>query len=306
MTVIWVAEDINKDGTFKQTKAEVLCTLSCLLSIKHYHPNFKTIFFVDDYTKKYYEQFGFLHLFDEVNDTLLNEKVEKIDRNFFWAAGKIRAQEYVKGPTLTIDLDFRIFDDLSKFGVFDEDISCLWMENIDDLSYYRPITALGFTDLKWDYKWTNRALNVSFLYFKNEEFRKLYCKTAIEYMTASYKRFPIPKTKHEKNKPILFAEQYMLYQLAIKENQKIKLLVDDYGDEPDGEQIKSCGLSLSNCGYYFYHFGDHKNDMKNKTEKYYKEIQLSKQATEFIIKDELLLGVFNKIYNLQDNEGCFC
>ena len=35
MTVIWVAEDINKDGTFKQTKAEVLCTLSCLLFIKH-------------------------------------------------------------------------------------------------------------------------------------------------------------------------------------------------------------------------------------------------------------------------------
>ena len=76
MNVIWVAEDINKDGTFKQTKAEVLCTLSCLLFIKHYYPKFKTIFFVDDYTKKYYQQFGFLHLFDEVNDTLLNEDLE--------------------------------------------------------------------------------------------------------------------------------------------------------------------------------------------------------------------------------------
>jgi hypothetical protein len=306
MTVIWVAEDINKDGTFKQTKAEILCTLSCLLFIKHYYPNFKTIFFVDDYTKEYYQQFGFLHLFDEVNDTLLNEDVNKIDKKFFWAMGKIKAQRFVKGPTLTMDLDFRIFDDLTKFGAFEDDITCLWIEQIDELSYYHPIKALGFTDLRWDYNWTDKALNVSFLYIKNDEFKNLYCDTALEYMRASYKRFPIPSNKWEKNKPILFAEQYMLYQLAIKENQKIKLLIDNYGEQPDGKNIKSCGINLDNCGYHFYHFGSHKDDMKNKSERYYNEIELSKRATEFIIKDEIQLDIFNKIYNLKDNEGCFC
>jgi len=306
MNVIWVAEDINKDGTFKQTKAEVLCTLSCLLFIKHYYPKFKTIFFVDDYTKEYYQQFGFLHLFDEVNDTLLNENVEKIDRKFFWAMSKIRAQRFVKGPTLTIDLDFRIFDDLTKFGIFEDDITCLWIEQIDELSYYHPIKALGFTDLRWDYNWTDKALNVSFLYIKNNEFKNLYCDTALEYMRASYKRFPIPSNKWEKNKPILFAEQYMLYQLAIKENQKIRLLIDNYGEQPDEKNIKSCGINLDNCGYHFYHFGSHKDDMRNKNEKYYNEIELSKRATEFIIKDEIQLDIFNKIYNLKDNEGCFC
>jgi hypothetical protein len=306
MTVIWVAEDINKDGTFKQTKAEVLCTLSCLLFIKHYYPNFKTIFFVDDYTKEYYEQFGFLHLFDEVNDTLLNEDVDKIDKKFFWAMGKIKAQRFVKGPTLTMDLDFRIFEDLTKFGVFEEDITCLWMEKIDYTYYYHPIKALGFTDLIWDYKWTDKSLNVSFLYIKNDEFKKLYCDTALEYMKASYKKFPIPSSKEEKNKPILFAEQYMLYQLAMKENQKIKLLIDDFAEQPDGKKIKSCGINLNNCGYYFYHFGNHKDDMKNKNQKYYNEIQFSKKATELTIKDENQLKIFNKIYNLNDNERCFC
>jgi hypothetical protein len=141
MTVIWVAEDINKDGTFKQTKAEVLCTLSCLLFIKHYYPNFKTIFFVDQYTKKYYEQFGFLSLFDEVNETLLDEECG-INKTVYWAAGKIIAQKSIEGPTLTLDLDFRIFDDISKFNVFESDISCLWMEDIRNEFYMTPQYAI--------------------------------------------------------------------------------------------------------------------------------------------------------------------
>jgi hypothetical protein len=98
----------------------------------------------------------------------------------------------------------------------------------------------------------------------------------------------------------------MLYQLAMKENQKIKLLIDNFGGQPDGEKIKSCGINLDNCGYHFYHFGSHKDDMKNKSERYYNEIELSKRATEFIIKDGIQLDIFNKIYNLKDNEGCFC
>jgi hypothetical protein len=307
MTVIWVAEDINKDGTFKQTKAEVLCTLSCLLFIKHYYPNFKTIFFVDQYTKEYYEQFGFLHLFDEINNTLLNENIEKIDKKFFWAVSKIRAQRFVEGPTLTMDLDFRIFDDLTKFGVFEEDMTCLWVEQIDDLSYYHPIKALGFTDLRWDYKWTDRALNVSFLYIKNDNFKKLYCDTALEYMRASYKRFPIPSNKWEKNKPILFAEQYMLYQLAIKENQTVKVLIDDFNPPPEDQNIiRPGGLTMETCGYYLYHFASYKEDMRNRTERYYNELSACSYVTNNVITNKSQLEIFNKLYNLKDDEGCFC
>lgn len=307
MTVIWVAEDINKDGTFKQTKTEVLCTLSCLLFIKHYYPNFKTVFFVDDYTKKYYSQFGFLHLFDEINDTLLNENVEKIDRKFFWAAGKVRAQRSIEGPTLTMDLDFRLFDDLTKFGVFDEDIACLWLEEIDDLSYYRPIKALGFTDLKWNYNWTDKALNVSFLYLKNDEFKKLYCDTALEYMRASYKRFPIPSNKWEKNKPILFAEQYMLYQLALREKQTVKVLIDDFNFKSEIEEIvRPGGLTMETCGYHLYHFASYKDDMRKKNEKYYHELKACHFVTNNTITNGEHLEVYNKLYNLKDDEGCFC
>ena len=307
MTVIWVAEDINKNGTFKQTKAEILCTLSCLLFIKHYYPKFKTIFFVDQYTKKYYEQFGFLSLFDEVNETLLNEEVTDIDKKVFWAIGKIRAQRSIQGPTLTLDLDFRLYNDISKFGVFDGDVSGLWAEQINQLSYFNPLEALNFTDLDWKYPWTDRALNVSFLYLKNEKFKNLYCDTAMEYMRNSYGKFPIPKTKEEKNKPILFAEQYMLYQLIKKEKQKTYLLIDDYSPMISNlELFKSCGVDLKNCGYHFYHYGSHKKDMVDRTDRYYNELSHCHQITNSKIKDLNGLNIFNKIYNLEDNEGCFC
>ncbi len=105
MNVIMVAEDINKDGSFKQTRGELMCMVSSLAFIKHFYPHFKTTFFVDRFTKEYYKPFGILDLFDEVNDTLLDQKV-LIDKNIFWAAGKIMAQRETNGPTLTLDLDF--------------------------------------------------------------------------------------------------------------------------------------------------------------------------------------------------------
>lgn len=307
MNVIWVAEDIKKNQSFRQTKAEVLCTLSCLLFIKQYHPNFKTIFFVDDYTKKYYEQFGFLKLFDEVNDTLLNQQIEGIDRNLFWAAGKILAQRHTQGPTLTLDLDFRIFNDISKFGIFDEEICCLWVEYINDTFYFTHDQALSQTGLEWEYDWDNFALNVSFLYLKNNDFKNLYCDTAIEYMKSCFGKIPQIKDRVERNKFILFAEQYMLYQLAKKNNQQVKLLIDDFYPIPKvTKNIKSSGIDLGNCGFHFYHYGDHKNKMINKEPHFYTEIENCHFVTNNKIKDKNHLDIFNKIFNISEYEGCFC
>jgi hypothetical protein len=44
MTAIWVANNINKSRNFLLSKAEVLCTVSCLIMVKHFYPEFKTIF----------------------------------------------------------------------------------------------------------------------------------------------------------------------------------------------------------------------------------------------------------------------
>jgi hypothetical protein len=306
MTVIWVAEDINKDGTFKQTKAEVLCTLSCLLFIKHYYPNFKTIFFVDQYTKKYYEQFGFLSLFDEVNETLLDEECG-INKTVYWAAGKIIAQRSIEGPTLTLDLDFRIFDDITKFNVFESDISCLWMEDIRNEFYMTPQYAMSYTYLDWRLPWDYNAFNTSFLFLKNESFKNLYCDLAISYMRSNYKILPNNLSKVENSKFMMFVEQYMLRQLSKEHNQKCNLLIDNFCPINTNDYlVKSIGLNLENCGHYFYHYGDHKTHMIIKDNFCINEIERCTTKTNNVIIDEIQLNVFNKLSKRDINEGCFC
>jgi len=306
MTVIWVAEDINKDGTFKQTKAEVLCTLSCLLFIKHYYPNFKTIFFVDQYTKKYYEQFGFLSLFDEINETLLDEECG-INKTVYWAAGKIIAQRSIEGPTLTLDLDFRIFDDITKFNVFESDLSCLWMEDIRNEFYMTPQYAMSYTYLDWRLPWDYNAFNTSFLFLKNESFKNLYCDLAISYMRSNYKILPNNLSKVENSKFMMFVEQYMLRQLSKEHNQKCNLLIDNFCPiNTNDNLVKSIGLNLENCGHHFYHYGDHKTNMIIKDNFCMNEIERCTTKTNNVIIDEIQLNVFNKLSKRDINEGCFC
>jgi hypothetical protein len=297
MNVIWVAEDIRKDGSFTQTKAELMCTVSCVLFVKQYYPKFKRIFFVDDFTKKYYNQLGVLGLFDEVNDTLLNEPIN-IDKDIFWAASKILAQRITPGPTITFDLDFRFYDDISKFGVFDGDVGCLWFEEIGNEFYGKPENLLMYPNLKWDFDWTDNSLNVSFLYLKNEEFKNLYCDLALDFMRSSYGKVPKNLEKIPNDKFILFIEQHMLYQLCLVYDQKVKILIDDFYPII-GDIVSGCGVNMNTCGNYFYHFGNHKQLMNLDDEFYQFEVNRCYEITNKKIKDEYGLDVFNKIYNLR-------
>jgi len=297
MTVIWVAEDIRKDGSFTQTKAELICTISCVLFIKQYYPNFKRVFFVDNFTKEYYNRLGVLDLFDEVNDTLLNESIN-IDKDIFWAASKILAQRITSGPTITFDLDFRIYDDISKFGAFDGDVGCLWLEETNNEFYGSPENLLKYPRLNWDFNWGINALNVSFLYLKNEEFKNLYCDYALEFMKSSYNRIPKNLDRVQNNKFILFIEQYMLYQLSLEHNQTVKLLIDDFYPIMDNN-VKSCGITMNTCGNYFYHFGDHKKTMITDKEFYNNEINRCYEITNQRINNKDDLDIFNKIHILK-------
>ncbi len=297
MNVIWVAEDIRKDGSFTQTKAELMCTVSCVLFVKQYYPEFKRIFFVDDFTKEYYNQLGVLELFDEVNNTLLNEPI-KIDKDIFWASSKVLSQRITPGPTITFDLDFRIYDDISKLGVFDGDVSCLWLEEINNEFYGKPENLLKYPRLDWDFNWTDNALNVSFLYLKDEDFKNRYCDLALEFMKSSYGRIPKNLDRVQNNKFILFVEQYMLYQLCLIDNQKVKLLIDDFYPIKDNI-VSGCGVNMDTCGNHFYHFGDHKKMMMEDYEFYNNEVNRCYEITNQHITNKNDLEVFNNIHKLK-------
>lgn len=296
MTVIWVAEDIGKDGSFRQTKGELLCTVSNLAFIKHYYPNFHTILFVDKFTKSYYDSFGITQLFDEVNDTLLDKDID-IDKEIFWAAGKLIAQRETKGPTLMMDLDFWLFSDISKFGVFESDVACLWAEEISGDFYHTPEEALKNSDLSLTYNWDNYGLNVSFLYLSDDEFKNRYCNLAIDYMKSMYGKISKNLSFIERTKYILFAEQYLLNQLIKDDNKGVKVLIDDYYNIQGINHIHSIGINLDNCPNYFYHMGNHKDHFKINDDFAKNAIEWFYEKTISTIVDEKFLNIFNKIYN---------
>jgi hypothetical protein len=306
MNVIWVAQDNNKDDSFIQTKSEILCTVSCVAFIKHYYPNFKTNLFVDKNTKKYYEQFGVLDIFDVVNDSLLSQN-SGINTKIYWASGKILAQNLFEGPTLTLDLDFRFYDDIKNFGIFDSDISCLWLEDIQNIFYISPQEAMLNTNLELDIPFDKNAFNTSFLYIKNNDFRKKYCEFAIQYMKSNYDVLLDDMEFIERTKYMMFVEQYMLRQFSNKYKQKVKLLIDDFTPIPSNDlSLESCGINMINCGNYFYHFGDHKKKMLNKEQHFYDEIRNCHYITNNKITNQSHLNIFNKIYNMSEYERCFC
>jgi len=307
MNVLWVAQDNKKNGSFRQTKAEVLCTISCVLFVKHYFPNFKTNLFVDNHTFKYYEQFGMLEIFDNIDNTLLNQDLG-INSEIYWAAGKLFAQKSFKGPTLVFDLDFRFYSDLEKLGVFNSDISCLWMEDIQNDFYLSPELAMSYTNLDWKINWDTFAYNTSFLYLKNDEFRNHYCSMAIDYMKSNYNILSNEITKIEKSKFMMFVEQYMLRQLGKIHNQKTNLLIDDFWLMPKNDiNLNSIGINMTNCGQYFYHFGEHKNQHMIKKDQFcLDEIERCHYITNNVIKNYEHLKIFNKIYKIDINERCFC
>lgn len=300
-----VAEDIKKDDSFKQSKAELMCTVSNLAFIKHFFPNFHTILFVDRFTKSYYESFGITELFDEVNDTLLEQEVN-IDKEIFWAAGKIMAQRITKGPTLTMDLDFWVFSDISKLGIFDSDVGCLWVEELNENFYHRPENALKDSSLKLDYEWDDYGLNVSFLYLKDEEFKNTYCDLAISYMKSLHNKIPKNLSFIDRTKYILFAEQYLLNQLVKKHKKKVKVLIDDFYDISHLNYVESVGVNLGNCTEHIYHMGNHKDEFRKNNDFARNGMEWFSNVTNSNITDTKFLEIFNKIYNKSDYEGSFC
>jgi hypothetical protein len=145
------------------------------------------------------------------------------------------------------------------------------------------------------------------LYLKNDNFKNLYCDKAIEYMKSCSYKIPPIENKTERNKFILFVEQYMLHQLAKENNQKVKLLIDDFYPIPNSNRlIKSSGIDMKNCEFHFYHYGNYKFNMMKKDHLFYKEVEFSHSLVNSQIEDKTQIDIFNKIYNKSEYEGCFC
>lgn len=305
MNVFWVASDNNKCGGFSQTKAEILCTFSSLFAIKDIHPNFQTSFFLDSYTKKYYQQLNSLKYFDFL-DTKLLDKDYDINFNIFFSAPKIIVLNQLEGPVLNLDLDFHYRYDLSSMGIFESDISALWLERTDLHLYPSHQEGMSMAPLSYNFTKENYALCVCFLFIKNGFFRKLLTENQLNFMkTAS-------KSPHEKfwetqrYYRTIFVEQYLPFLFAKNFNQEIKLIIDDFSD-PISEMtdIKSLGIRLDDAKPFLYHFGGNKNNILGDDSYHQVMIDWIYEHSLKVIKNQKNLSFLKEIYDTPMNDGCF-
>ena len=302
MNALWVAHDRNKDLSWKQSKPELLSLVSNLLFVRKFFPNFNRMLFADDHTRKYLSQFNIPSLFNEVNTSMLN-KSYKINPKFFWAYSKILAQRATKGPTVIFDLDFRLFQDLSKLGFFNYDVGGFCVESIEGKYYYsKPEEILKGIVIGKDFNWDGYSTNVSCLYIKDNDFKNMYCDYALDYM---YQWTSLYKEAEYCENYILFVEQYMLSQLINKHNKKVAVLINDIQDGNLPHYCVDLGITLENSNNYFYHYGNHKKNFVVGRELYKVEVDTIKEYAEYYLRDERGLKILNEIYNLKDDEGCF-
>lgn len=304
MNVILVANDNSKEGKFSQMKVEVLNTLSNILFIKQLYPDFKIIFFVDETTKQYYSDLGLLDFVDEVNESVLNRSYD-INKEVFWAYSKIFALRATPAPCVMFDLDYRIFDDIREIGFFNSDVGAYCFEDVLERPYYlKPEECLDKIEIPKDFDWDDLSINVSSLYFKENDFKNLYCDWIINYMYAwSFEHRN--DTKNYSDSIILFAEQYMLNQLIKKHNKKISVIIDDSHSKPLPDYGVSLGTNAQNYYKYVYHYGRMKSFFDTNSQEYSIEIDTIVNYVNYKIKNEKGVNHINDLKNNPKYERYF-
>ena len=247
---------------------------------------------------------GIISLFDEVNTSLLNRNYS-IDKNVFWSYSKLFALRATNAPCMIFDLDYRIFGDIRELGFFNQDVGAYSIENINGKFYYwTPDKCLENLDVPKNFDWDNFAINVSSLYFKDNEFKNLYCDWVINYMYEWTFKHQGDEADYT-DSIILFAEQYMLNQLIKKYNKKIALIIDDGQEAPLPPYGVSIGLNAQNYTEYVYHYGRLKKTFDKNSEQYDLELRTIHGYANYKIENKEHLSILNDIYENPKYERYF-
>ncbi len=154
---------------------------------------------------------GIFPVLDKIPDSI-NEKT-------YWAAGKLFALSQFKAPIVGIDTDFLVWEKLD----FKDSLYVIHKEELYPDCYPNLPEFLNF-DKGLDFN--EKASNTAFFYIGDDEFLKLYTKTAIEFMkTHNTDSVSLPH--------MLFAEQRLFSMCAKKLGLKISSLstLDDLFSE---------------------------------------------------------------------------
>lgn len=233
---------MNIIQTYQCKKTEKLDDLTLLtqflsvIKLKRLNPNSKIIFYTDTETKKLYEDFGILNLYDEVNTEVLDSfDSSKVNYDMFWATPKFCVMEKQEEPFVIVDTDMVVHLPL-EVALSDKNNDVFFFHTETPAQYPFP-TLISQPK---DFEWSNDELiafantlpfNCAILGFNNIKFCHKYVKRYFEFVLNNEgKVMELPELDylHEYG-PQVTAEQWLLPAMAYLENfQPIMSPIDSY------------------------------------------------------------------------------
>lgn len=152
-----------------------------------------------------------------------------INRNMFWAGGKIFALKEQESPIVMLDTDMIVWNDISPklkkkvVAIHDEPII---LDIYKGKDYFKMKNNYVFND---SFDWTVYPSNTALLYIEDDEFKDFYCKESIRFMRSS-------QDDSDTLSYMVFAEQRLLSMCAKLKNINIGYMIQypkDLGSQDD-------------------------------------------------------------------------
>lgn len=260
MRTIWVYENIRKDKSFE---FNILLLISSVSLFKKNHPSFSCILYCDSFVLSILSKKNAIKYWDDIIP--LSDNIN-INPHIFWAYNKLQVLNEQESPCILLDHDSLVYKSLES--ILQDKVIVSHLEK--GKGYYPRNTDSFIRNLSYKPHWPGDSVNVSFLYFPDLEFLKLYSSMSLSIME-EFTQMKVPNSQY-----LIFAEQLLLKHLLDREGIEYKSLISSYWDCINGEwsELHSKGIwPYPESNLYYYHYGPLKDKIFKDKDKLAKEVE---------------------------------
>jgi len=164
-----------KSETYTQPDYQLLYTILSALNWKKYNGPIKL--YTDSIGASFYQRFGLLDLYDEIDINFLNNYSKSdIDAAYFWTSGKIKCLAYQTEPFVFLDQDMIIRKKLPEWTRVNDLTIAHWEIGRGYYYFNKEKFEKEITHVPWieNYNTDDWSPNTSFLCFNNLDLLKKY------------------------------------------------------------------------------------------------------------------------------------
>lgn len=199
---------IHKDPP---SSLELLVQLLSVCNHKVLNPEVPIIFVTDRKSFDFFENLGFLYLYDEVILHLFDDYPSEKIHNKFWASPKVWLMSKIQTPFIMIDTDLILNKPLYDFPVSD----LVYLHRELQSGYLRPYEVSTPIGYKWDgmemYFRQSIPINVSTICFRDEDFKNYYVDQYFKFVFNNPADVKFENLDYVDESALqTFAEQYLL------------------------------------------------------------------------------------------------